>query len=174
MSEPYLGEIRLFAGNYVPVNWLACNGQLLDTGTYGTLFALLGVEYGGDGVNNFALPDLRGRIPVGQGMGKGLSNRVLGQSFGTEGVTLQSPQLPLHTHTLQVSAEAATQPVPTGGLLASSKAGLYLPATPPPGTLALAPSAITGDGGSEPHQNQMPFTALNFILSAAGSFPSRN
>ena len=172
MSEPYLGEIRLFAGNYVPVNWLACNGQLLDTGTYGTLFALLGVEYGGDGVNNFALPDLRGRIPVGQGMGQGLSNRVLGQSFGTEAVTLQSAQLAPHTHTLQVSAEAASQPLPTGGLPAVSKAGLYLPAAPPPGTLALSPWAVTEDGGGEPHQNQMPFTALNFILCASGIFPN--
>jgi microcystin-dependent protein len=172
MSNPFLGEIRLFGGNFAPRGWAFCNGQLLDISTYDALYTLLGTTYGGDGVNTFGLPDLRGRVPVGQGQGPGLSSRVIGQMAGTETVSLTAPQLPQHTHAPRAVPSAATQASPANGTWAVT-------GPPPPyssGTPAavMNPGAIGSAGGGQPHENMIPFLGLSFIIATEGIFPSRN
>lgn len=173
MSTPFIGEIRMFGGNFAPQGWAFCNGQLLPIAQYDALFALIGTTYGGDGQTTFALPDLRGRIPIHAGQGAGLSNRTLGEISGVESVTLTVNQLPAHAHALLGSTDVSGQSSPAGNVLAQpSTIDLYRPATVP--SAALSPNAITSAGGSQPHDNMGPFLCVTFIIALEGIFPSQN
>lgn len=173
MSSPFMGEVRVFAGTFAPRQWALCSGQLLPISQNDALFALLGTTYGGDGVNTFALPDARGRTPVGLGDGPGLSSRVLGQTFGTETVTLISSNLPAHTHAAMVSDSAADQTAPANNLI--GKARHYLPSEATPINVGqFNAQAISISGGSQSHENMMPFLCMSFIICLQGLFPSRN
>lgn len=167
MANPYIGEIRMFAGNFAPQYWSFCDGSVLSISENEVLFTLLGTTYGGDGVTTFALPDLRGRVPVHQGNGT-----ALGQSAGTESVTLNGQQLPIHSHTLMGTSASATATAPGGQLLASVSSGeVYINDTP---GAALNAASLSGSGGSQPHENRMPFQAINYIIATTGIYPSQS
>jgi microcystin-dependent protein len=166
MSDPYIGEIRMFGGNFAPVGWLLCQGQLLPIDQYDALFNLIGTTYGGDGQQTFAMPDLQSRLPVHVG-----SNYVLGQVGGSETVTLTTPQLPIHTHQQLASSGPAASPTPTGRVPASWADGQYSTA---PADSTLAPNALTIAGGSQPHENMSPYLCLNFIIATEGIYPPPN
>ena len=173
MSEPFVGEIRMFAGNFAPRGWAFCDGQLLAVSQNDALFSLLGTIYGGDGRTTFGLPDLRGRIPIHAGNGPGLSPRQLGSKAGNENVTLTVNQLPPHTHALNGSTAAGTAASPAGAVpSASTTIDLYATADPVASD-ALASSALANAGGSQPHSNLMPFLCVNFIIALVGIYPSR-
>lgn len=172
MSSPYVGEIRIFAGNFAPAGWAFCNGALLPISENDALFNLIGTTYGGDGQSTFALPDLRGRIPIHQGSGGGLSTRQMGETGGTESVTLTVQQIPAHTHTFLGSTDLAAQLSPAGAVIASPTGiDLYRPSA----TIdqVMASNAIAPDGGSQPHDNMQPFLCVSFIISLFGIFPSQ-
>lgn len=173
--EPFLGEIRLFAGNFAPRGWALCYGQLLSISQNAALFSLLGTTYGGDGRTTFGLPDLRGRVPVHEGQGPGLTPRTLGERSGSEAVTLLATQLPAHTHALAASTANATSQVARGNLPAFTyvDAVTTLYANEDGGTVAMAPGAIAPTGSGLPHENRMPTLALNFIIAVEGIYPSR-
>jgi microcystin-dependent protein len=171
MSDPFVGEIRLFAGNFAPQGWAFCDGQLLSIATNEVLFVLIGTTYGGDGQNSFALPDLRGRVPVHQGS-NGQSNYIAGQSGGAESVTLTSNQMPAHTHAMYASTSPASVTHGPSEVLGSSTAmNLYGTGAP---NMAMDPNALTLVGGNQPHENMPPFVALSYIISMFGIFPSQN
>ena len=174
--ESYVGDIRLFAGNFAPRGWALCNGALLSINQYQTLYVLIGIRYGGDGQNTFALPNLCGRVPVGQGTGLGLTPRVVSQLYGSESVTLLTQQLPQHTHTFNATSATATSARAGGMLFAQTGTdNLYgpVPGTDPqPQTMAA--NAVMVTGGSQPHDNIMPSMAINYIIALEGIFPSRN
>lgn len=174
--ESFIGDIRLFAGTFAPRGWLLCNGALLSISQYDTLFALIGTTYGGDGQTTFAVPDLRGRVPVGQGTGLGLTPRVMGQVYGSENVTLLTSQMPQHTHTLNATTAAATSAQPGGRLFAQTSADKVYGPPPATGPLpqTMAGNAVSVAGGSQPHTNIMPSMAINYIMAFEGVFPSRN
>jgi microcystin-dependent protein len=163
MADPYVGEIRMFGGNFAPVGWALCQGQLLSISDYQTLFQLIGTTYGGDGQQTFALPDLRGRLPLHTGPGLPLS-----ASGGTESVTLNTNQIPAHTHTVSATTNSNTASLPGGNYLA---AGPDIYDQNKPGTNVMA-AAISSAGGSQPHSNLQPYLCVNFILSLFGVFPS--
>lgn len=167
MAQPFVGEIRMFAGNFAPSGWLFCDGSLQSIAANEVLFTLIGTTYGGDGVQTFALPDLRGRVPVHQGNGA-----VIGQMAGEEQVTLGLSQLPSHSHTQVASAAPASAAATASGnlLAASSAIQFYGPA---PGT-AMASGALDTAGGGQPHDNMAPFLTLSFIIAQFGIFPSQN
>jgi len=173
MSNPYVGEIRMFGGNFAPLNWHFCDGALLPIDQYDTLFNLIGTTYGGDGQTNFALPDLRGRIPLHQGAGPGIThNYVIGELAGAETVTLTTNTIPIHNHPFMASTAAASNPSPNGNVLATS-------ATISPFVLDVAgpqlvSTAVSFVGGNQPHDNMMPFLCVNFILSLYGVFPPQS
>jgi microcystin-dependent protein len=170
MSEPFLGEIRMFAGNFAPKGWALCNGQVLSISQNTALFSLLGTFYGGNGSATFALPDLRSRVPVHQGQGPGLSNYVIGEEGGAENVTLLTSQIPSHTHAAQASSTSGGNSDPTDSFWASSAATKqYSPTT----NAVMAPTAMTQTGG-QPFSILMPYLAVNFIIALQGIFPSRN
>jgi microcystin-dependent protein len=168
-----VGEIRMFGGNFAPAGWALCDGSLLPISENEMLFQLIGTTYGGDGQSTFGLPDLRGRVPIHQGTGTGLSSRILGQMGGVENVTLTPSQIPSHNHPL-VAAGAAAQATaePTGSLPAIANTDLY--SAPKSGTLAMDPAAVGDSGSSEAHTNVAPFLCVNFIISLFGIFPSQN
>ncbi len=171
MASPFIGELRLFAGNFAPAGWFLCQGQLLAIADFDTLFTLIGTTYGGDGQTTFALPDLRGRVPVHQGSGPGLSSQVIGEQGGAETVTLSTAQMPAHSHTQMATlAPASAAAGPGGGLLAVTAIKVYGIGAP---STAMAPGAIAPAGGGQPHDNMAPFLALNYIISAFGIFPSQ-
>jgi microcystin-dependent protein len=172
MSDPFIGEVRLFAGNFAPQGWALCQGQLVAIAENTALFTLIGTTYGGDGQNTFALPDLRGRVPIHQGQGGGLSSRVMGQLGGAETVTLAAAQMPAHSHPLVASsgpAQAAS--VPSGSVPAATSISLYGTSAP---SLPMAGNAVASTGGSQPHENMAPFVAMNYIISLFGIYPSQN
>jgi microcystin-dependent protein len=172
MSEPFVGEIRMFAGNFAPRGWAFCDGQLLAVSQNDALFSLLGTIYGGDGRTTFGLPDLRGRIPIHAGHGPGLSERRLGAKGGAEKVTLTVNQLPSHTHPIKASADTALDIPPQGKVLAeSSVASMYANEAP---IESLSANAITAVGGSRSHTNLMPFLCIHFIIALVGIYPSRH
>jgi microcystin-dependent protein len=173
MSAPFLGEIRLFAGNFAPRGFAFCAGQLLPISGNEALFSLLGTTYGGDGVQTFALPDLRGRAPLHQGQGPGLSNYIIGQPFGTENVTLTTQQLPAHTHQAMATNNSGTQSAPGGGVWATDSSGATAEYDAPTG-VAMAGQAIGATGGNVPHPNLQPFLTISYIIALAGIFPARN
>jgi len=179
MATPFISDITMFAGNFAPVGWMFCDGRLLPIDQYSPLFALIGTTYGGDGVTTFALPDLRGRFPIHQGQGPGLSNYVQGQMAGSESVTLVSSQIPSHSHALFASDTNATTASANGNLPAkpvqadnsTSVPGYAAPGT---GMVQMNAAAISGGGGNQPHDNMQPYLAVNFIIAVQGVFPSRN
>lgn len=172
MSEPFVGEIRMFAGNFAPRGWAFCDGQLLAVSQNDALFSLLGTIYGGDGRTTFGLPDLRDRIPIHAGTGPGLSPRRLGAKSGAEKETLTVNQLPSHTHTMKGSTGLAQVSTPQGRVLGRTT-GVDLYIGDPP-SVNMASAAITGVGGSRSHTNLMPFLCVNFIIALVGIYPSRH
>lgn len=172
MSEPFVGEIRMFAGNFAPRGWAFCDGQLLAVSQNDALFSLLGTIYGGDGRTTFGLPDLRGRIPIHAGHGPGLSERRLGSKGGSEKVTLTVNQLPSHGHPMQASQDGATSPNPQGAVL--SEALTTTPYIQDVQTVNMNADSITNVGGSRSHTNLMPFLCVHFIIALFGIYPSRH
>jgi microcystin-dependent protein len=171
MSEPYVGEIRLFAGNFAPAGWNFCDGQLLSIAENDTLFFLIGTTYGGDGESTFALPDLRGRVPVHQGQGPGRSPWGMGQSQGTEAVTLTLAQMPAHTHQLHASTHVASSHHGPGDVLgASPGTTIYGTGTP---SQPMAKDTVAKVSGGHAHSNMGPSLAVNYIISMFGIFPSQ-
>ena len=167
MAQPYVGEIRLFAGNFAPSGWMFCAGQLLPISENETLFNLIGTTYGGDGESTFALPDLRGRIPVHQGNGF-----ILAEAGGVEEITLTTNQIPAHSHPLQATNDTATQANPGGQVLAQFSQANIFPYLEDVPNVSLAPTAITPVGGSQAHTNFQPYLCINYIISLFGIFPS--
>lgn len=171
MSNPYIGEIRMFAGTFAPAGWHFCDGSLLSISSYSALFNLMGTTYGGDGVNTFALPDLRGRVPIHQGISSH-GAYVMGQISGTETVTLSVAQLPVHTHLANGQAASGTTAKPSGQFWASNGAtSAYTHNTTPPSKMANG--AISTAGSSIPHSNIMPFQSIYFIIALQGIYPSQ-
>ncbi|AQW30234.1 phage tail protein [Ralstonia syzygii subsp. celebesensis] len=175
--EPFIGEIRLFAGNYAPQGWLLCQGQLIDIAGNETLYTLLGTTYGGDGRTTFALPDLQGRLPVGQGQGPGLTNRTIGQRLGVEDVTLTQAQIPAHSHALSATSGQATSITPGPGVMLATvpnPQGFYDAGTAnPPTKAAFASQAVGMAGANLPHSNHMPTASINYIIATVGIYPSQ-
>jgi microcystin-dependent protein len=170
MSDPYVGEIRLFGGGFAPVGWEICSGQLLQIAEHDILFDLIGTTYGGDGQNTFAVPDLRGRVPVGQGHGPSGTPYAIGAAGGAEQVTLTAQQLPPHTHPLSASTAGGSVDSPEGAFLATNPdVTMFINDTP---TRALPANLVGPAGGSQPHANAMPTTAINYIISVSGLYPS--
>ncbi|HZS04616.1 MAG TPA: tail fiber protein [Blastocatellia bacterium] len=166
MAQPYVGELRIFAGNFAPAGWMFCDGQLLPISENETLFNLIGTTYGGDGQETFALPDLRGRLPLHQGNGF-----ILAETGGAEEVTLTASQLPAHNHALLASTSPGTENSPANAVPgASPSVTMYVGASP---TVNLNPNAMTVAGGSQPHNNLQPYLCVNFIISLFGIFPSQ-
>lgn len=173
MSEPFVGEIRMFAGNFAPRGWAFCDGQLLEVSQNDALFSLLGTIYGGDGRTTFGLPDMRGRIPVHAGQGPGLSPRRLGSALGSETVTLTTNELPPHGHTWSASGGNAANTSPGGnGYAATLNADQYRDTASD--LRGMSASAVTDTGGSRAHSNVMPFQCVHFIIALFGIYPSRN
>lgn len=176
MSQPYVGEIRLFPYNFAPNGWFDCDGRLLPISEYDVLFTLIGTTYGGDGVNTFGLPNLCGRVPIHQGTGLGLGNYVLGQMDGTESVTLLSNQMPAHKHAYfgVDSAGSATAPSPSLQLGSVSGDVLYTSNVTGLNSIDMASTAVSTIGGNQPHDNTMPSLVARFCIAWAGVFPSQN
>ena len=171
MSEPFLGEIRMFSFKFAPAGWAQCNGQLLSIAQNTALFSLLGVQFGGDGTHTFALPDLRGRMPNHQGPGPGLTNRVVGQAGGAETVILTTAQMPNHTHPLNANSGPATTRNPGGHVLARSTGPIYASI---PNETELSVTAIGHTGSDQPVDILSPFVTLNFCIALQGIFPSQS
>ncbi len=170
MSEPYIAEIKIFAGNFAPRGWAFCDGQLLPIAQNTALFSLIGTTYGGDGRTTTGLPDLKGRAPMHPGTGPGLTTRLLGQKIGSETVTLSLSNLPSHDHVHQGVNAAPNQSSPSGHRLA--QAPIYAPASGTLGTLSSGATAAQGGGGA--HNNIQPYQVLNFIIALVGIYPSRS
>ncbi len=167
MSSPFIGEIRMFAGNFAPAGWALCDGSLIPISENDALFNLIGTTYGGDGQTTFALPDLRSRVPVHVGPGF-----ALGQAAGAETVTLTTSQIPAHSHVPQGFSNPGNQNGPGGNVWANSgSSSVYSGDTP---NLGMAATAVGSAGGSQPHDNMVPFLVINFIISLFGVFPSQS
>jgi len=176
MSEPFIAEIRIFAGNFAPRGWAFCNGQLLPLAQNTALFSLIGTTYGGDGKTTMALPDMQGRAPMHPGRGPGLTDRRLGQRGGSEAVTLSEAQIPNHTHAQLGSNEESEfdgTSNPQNALSGSVEGGkeLYADAN---NLQPISEAAVENTGGSQPHNNMQPFLSMNFIIALQGLFPSRS
>ncbi|MDR3386535.1 MAG: tail fiber protein [Rudaea sp.] len=173
MSQPFLGQIGIFAFNFAPTGWALCNGQTLPIQQNAALFSILGTTYGGNGTTTFQLPNLQSRTPIAWGNGSGLTPRVIGQVGGEENHTLLLTELPVHTHTLQAASAAATTGLPAGNALA-------VPASVPvyragaTTTVTLNPASIGPNSGGQPHTNIQPYAVVNFCIALVGIFPSRN
>ena len=165
MAQPYVGEIRLFAGNFAIAGWEFCSGQLMPISEYETLFNLIGTTYGGDGQSTFALPDLRGRIPVHQG-----NNFILAETGGAEEVTLTLQQIPTHNHAFLASVDVATNPAPTDSVVSTTSTFDWFVDEPP--TVLMNPNELSLFGGNQPHTNLQPYLCINYIISMFGLFPS--
>jgi len=164
MATPYVGEIRMFGGNFAPLGWNFCDGSLLPISEYETLFNLIGTTYGGDGQQTFAVPDLRGRLPVHMN-----SNHPIGQSAGTESVTLTVQQIPAHTHVMLGNNTDSGQNAPSNNVYANTSGfDLYFPDA----DNTMNPAVVTQTGHSQPHDNMMPYLCVSFIISLFGIFPT--
>jgi microcystin-dependent protein len=170
MGEPYIGEIRMFGGNFAPAGWMLCDGQLLPISENDALFQLIGTTYGGDGESTFGLPNLQSRVPIHMGTGPDGTNYQLGEMAGVESVTLSVQQIPNHTHPLTASTGNGTETNPGGHVLAGSTSSVQ-PYIDDAGVVALAANLITPQGGSQPHENCQPFLCINFIISLFGLYP---
>lgn len=178
MSEPFLGEVRMFGGNFAPTGWALCNGQLLPISQNTALFSILGTYFGGDGQTTFALPDLRSRVPIHQGQGLGLSPYTQGQQAGSEQITLLQNQMPAHTHIVSASGTTANASTAAGNFLAtaapargqSSAADIYGPSA----SATMSPAMVAPAGNSLPHANIQPSLCVTFIIALQGIYPSRS
>jgi microcystin-dependent protein len=171
MADPFVAEIRIFPFNFAPKGWAWCNGQLLPISQNTALFSLLGTTYGGDGKSNFALPDLEGRAPMHPGQGPGLSLHDLGETGGSETVSLLESEIPAHSHAFKASAQLADQPTPQGTLTGNvSSDNIYAPAA---ALVSMAPQALAPAGGDQPHNNMMPYLTFYFNIALQGVFPPR-
>jgi microcystin-dependent protein len=166
MAQPYVGEIRIFAGNFAPAGWMFCDGQLLPISENETLFQLIGTTYGGDGESTFALPDLRSRIPIHQGSGF-----ILAETGGAEEITLTVNQIPAHTHPFVGSTNVSQDTSPSGKVVGQASGGILNYIQDVPDT-DMSPNAVTTVGGSQPHTNLQPYLCVNYIISLFGIFPS--
>lgn len=175
MATPFVGEVRVFAGNYAPAGWALCDGSSLSISENDLLFALIGTTYGGDGVQTFNLPDLRGRLPLSQGTGRGLSPRVMGQRFGSDNVTLLTNNLPGHQHAVSATTNIATEPAPGPSLMLAmtAPASIFYDSGTPGAPAALAPVTLGPAGGTLPHDNTMPTVSLNYIIALQGIYPQQ-
>lgn len=165
MSQPFVGEIRMFGGNFAPVGWLFCDGSLLPIAEFETLFNLIGTTYGGDGQSTFALPDLRGRVPLHQG-----NSHQLGELAGSETVTLTVQQIPSHRHQLGAAASPASVAAGPSGVLASSASTQFYGSAA--NNTPMAAQAVGQQGGSQPHENMAPYLGVSFIIALFGIYPS--
>jgi len=175
MSDPFVAEIRMFAGNFAPTGWAMCDGQLLPISQNTALFSLLGTFYGGDGRTTFALPDLRGRIPLQQGQGPGLSNRDLGETGGSSTVTLLTTEIPSHTHQIKAVTASGTSTDPTNKTWAQARYGRVadqIYATGAPDT-QMSSNAMSTVGSGLPHNNMSPYLCVTFIIALQGIYPPR-
>jgi microcystin-dependent protein len=177
MAQPFLGQMLMFCGNFAPAGTAFCNGQLMAISQNEALFSLLGTTYGGDGRTTYSLPNLQGSVPVHMGQGPGLSQYVLGETGGTQNVTINANQIPAHSHVFNASTVNATSPSPTGRLPAkptAPNAAAYAvgQTAPPLAAQVMNQSAVTG--GSQPHNNMMPTLFISFVIVLQGIFPSRN
>lgn len=175
MSEPYIGEIRMFGGNWAPRNWAMCDGQLVQIQDNESLYTLLGTYYGGDGQSTFALPDMRGRLPVHFGHGVGLTSRPIGQRTGAELEYITVEKMPSHDHQFCASSQAADSTAISGKVLAMTGEGdnFYAPAAPDK-QVNLIEGSVMSAGGNQPHWNLMPYTCVSFIISLEGFYPPRS
>ena len=171
MSEPFLAEIRIFGFNFPPRDWAECDGQILPINQNQSLYSLLGTTYGGDGRTSFGLPDLRGRTPLHEGQGSGLTNRQLGSKGGVDSAVLSAAQMPNHTHPLNATTDAADNRAPDENVFATTADDRYGPATD---LVDANSSALSNAGSTQPHQNMQPYQVLNFCIALRGVFPSRN
>ena len=172
MSEPFIAEIRIFAGNFAPRSWAFCDGQLLPISQNTALFSLIGTTYGGDGRSTTALPNLQGRIPMHPGRGPGLTSRRLGQRGGVEMVSLTEAQMPNHTHTLMAAVNPGDTSTPENTALATAIGdNVYGTSS---SLVDMADQALPNTGGSQPHNNLQPFLVMNFIIALQGLYPSRS
>jgi microcystin-dependent protein len=167
MSDAYLGEIRMFAGNFAPVGWALCDGSVIPIADNEALYTLIGTIYGGDGTSNFALPDLRGRAPLHKS-----GTYPIGSKGGVESVTLTSAQLAAHSHTAMASTADGTATTPADGVWATSIYASFSTAQAPAATMSA--QAVTAVGSGQPHDNMMPFVVVSYIICTAGSYPSSN
>jgi microcystin-dependent protein len=174
MSEPFLGEIRMFAFNFAPKGWAQCNGQLLPINQNTALFALLGTTYGGDGQTTFALPNLQSRVPIHQGQGGGLSSYIMGEPTGVETVALTASQMPVHTHLVQCNTGGGNQASPSGNLPAVESTGTSLDYSNTAANATMNATMNQNAGGGVPHTNIQPVLCVNFCIAMSGIFPSRS
>lgn len=178
MTQPFVGQILAVAFKFAPAGWFLCDGSLKSITQYDSLYTLIGTTYGGDGVQTFAVPDLRGRTPLHFGTGQGLSAYVQGQQLGSEQVTLLGNHAAQHNHGLVGSANNATATTPAAGMVlataTATQVGVYATATPPPATSALATGSIGNTPAPVPHENRQPYLVVNYIIAYAGVFPNRN
>jgi microcystin-dependent protein len=172
MAQPYIGEIRIFAGNFAPAGWAFCDGQLIPISENDALFTLIGTTYGGDGQETFALPNLQSRIPIHQGKGTDGVTYMLAEAAGTETVTLTTQQIPSHNHAMLANQNTGTSANPQGNVLDQMSGAILVYKDQAPG-VAMSPRAIGPIGGSQPHNNFQPYLCLNFIISLFGIFPSQ-
>jgi len=170
-SDPFIGEIEWFAGNFAPRGWAFCDGSLLPINQYQALFSILGTTYGGDGRTTFALPDMRGRSPMHPGNGPGLSTRRLGERGGEEQVTLSVNEMPTHNHAMNASSNSGTDRSPADRVLADNSHNPYHPG---PSNTTMSSASISHTGGGQPHNNMAPYLGVNCIIALQGLFPSRN
>lgn len=173
MSEPFVGEVRMFAGNFAPRGWAFCDGQLLAVSQNDALFSLLGTIYGGDGRTTFGLPDLRGRLPLHAGHGPGLSDRRLGAKGGAEKVTLTVNQLPSHSHQFSATTSNATDNSPSSTMTVAKGVG-FDPYIASSANVPMASNTVSSIGGSQSHTNLMPYLCVHFIIALFGIYPSRH
>jgi microcystin-dependent protein len=175
MADPFVAEIRIFPFNFAPKGWAFCDGQLLPLSQNTALFSLLGTTYGGNGLNNFALPNLQGRAPMHPGQGPGLSLYPLGQESGVETVSLLESEIPAHTHALQGANSDATEPSPVGQLPAAGLGGVSMYAAVPTSTAVnMSANALAPSGGGQPHNNMMPYLTCYFCIALQGVYPPRS
>jgi microcystin-dependent protein len=180
MSEPFMGEVRMFGGNFAPRGWAFCNGQLLSIAQNSALFSLLGTTYGGDGVQTFALPNMQGRFPMHWGNGQGLTQRTLGEMSGTENVTILTSQMPSHNHPIGANTSDGNTEAPAGAVWAravdgsSNPVSAYASGLNPVTNTAMAPQAVGAAGGGQPVPVMNPFTCVSFIIALEGIYPSRS
>jgi len=172
MSDQYVGEIRMFGGDYAPMGWLLCNGAQVPVAMYEALYSLIGTTYGGTGTSSFALPDLRGRVPISNGQAPGLSMYPLGAMGGADQVTLTTAEYPSHTHVAQASTQTGDQASTERGIPAANSTVALYNANAPKDALNTAAVSMSA-GGSQPHENRQPFLVVNFIISYTGVYPVR-
>jgi microcystin-dependent protein len=170
MAQPYVGEIRMFAGNFAPAGWAFCSGQVMPISENDVLFTLIGTTYGGDGQETFALPNLQSRLPIHMGTGSSGTTYQIGESGGVESVTLSTQQIPSHTHPFIVSGDSGSQSNPGGAVPGT---GITVYRASQPANVPMNAAAVTNAGGSQPHDNMQPFLCINYIISLFGVFPTQ-